>query len=250
MSTITRTVRTQAELDAAVEDGADVILIRSDPDVWLTVEAFSSATVRAFGSSTVEAFGSATVEATAHATVRAFDSVTVRAFDWATVEAAESSTVEAFDFAFVDAAPRVEVHIYSRRVTLNGGIVVDEIALDLRDPAIWCKFHDVEVVEHDGVNIAFLYKAVNSAWTTDRGWDYSPGATPEAASWEPNGACGAGLHFSPRPAQAARYLGSPAHFVRVGVRMDELSPISSDMAKARRVVVPCVEVDINGKDIS
>ena len=44
----TRTVTTQAELDAALADGTDdTIVINSPRGVWLTVEAYDSATVRA-----------------------------------------------------------------------------------------------------------------------------------------------------------------------------------------------------------
>lgn len=119
---ITRTVTTQTELDAALTEGVELVLICSDPGVWLTVEYT--------GSSMVEAWDSATVEATGSATVRAFDSATVRAFDWATVAAADSSTVEAFDSALIDAAPGVEVHIHSRRASIHGGHVIDGTALE------------------------------------------------------------------------------------------------------------------------
>ncbi len=229
------TVRTQEEFDRAVADGVDEILIRSERGIWITVEACGTATVRACGTATVEACGTATV--------RAYDSATVEAYGTATVRACGTATVEA--------APWVAVHLFSQQVTLSGGHVIDMTALDLTDPTIWCAYNGVDIAEHDGQQVAFLYKAVNAEWTTDRGWDYHPGSLPEAATWEPDGQCGAGLHFSPRPAQAQGYLGEPAaHFLRVGVRLDEMSPISSDKAKARRVVVPCVEVDINGNEIT
>jgi hypothetical protein len=245
------TVRTQEEVDRAVADGVDEILIRSERGIWITVRACDSATVRACDSATVEAYDSATVEAYDSATVRAYDSATVRACDSATVRAYDSATVRAYDSATVRAAPWVAVHLFSQQVTLSGGHVIDMTALDLTDPTIWCAYHGVDIAEPDGQQVAFLYKAVNAEWTTYRGWDYHPGSLPEAATWEPDGQCGAGLHFSPRPAQAQGYLGEPAaHFLRVGVRLDEMSPISSDKAKARRVVVPCVEVDINGNEIT
>ena len=124
-----KTVKTQAELDAALADETvEVIDIVSERGVWLTlpasdsatvqafdsatVRAFDSATVRAYGSATVEAFGSATVQAHGSATVRAFGSATVEAFDSATVEAFGSATVEAFDSATVRAFDSATVQAF------------------------------------------------------------------------------------------------------------------------------------------
>ena len=67
----TRTVTTQAELDAALAKRVSTIIIDSPRGVWLTISDSGSATVRASGSATVEASGSATVEASGSATVRA-----------------------------------------------------------------------------------------------------------------------------------------------------------------------------------
>ena len=115
----TRTVTTQAELDAALAEHVDTITINSPRGVWLsigdsgsatveasgsaTVEAWDSATVRAWGSATVEASGSATVEAWGSATVRAWGSATVRAWGSATVRASGSATVRAWGSATVRA---------------------------------------------------------------------------------------------------------------------------------------------------
>ena len=89
----TRTVTTQAELDAALADESlheyDEILIQSPHGVWLEIStsAYDSATVSAYDSATVSAYGSATVSAYDSATVRASDSATVSAYDSATVSA-------------------------------------------------------------------------------------------------------------------------------------------------------------------
>jgi len=103
---------------------------------------------------------------------------------------------------------------------------------------------------HVAEGIAYLYKAVNRQWTTDRGVDYSPGSTPESPDWDPDWRnCGYGLHFCARPVQSLSHLGLPAdkaRFLRVGVRLDELVPLG-DKVRARRVVVPCVEVDLFGE---
>ncbi len=108
--TSTRTVRTQAELDAALGDtSVTAVLIDSTRGVWLSItgtaqkRASGSATVRASGSATVEASGSATVEASGSATVEAYDSATVEAYDSATVRASGSATVRAYGSATVEA---------------------------------------------------------------------------------------------------------------------------------------------------
>ena len=94
-------VRSQVELDAALEgyrnDPDALIIILSDPGVWLYVDDTGSATVEAGGSATVEAWDRATVEA----------------WDRATVEAGGSATVRA--------AKYVAVHLHSQQVTLSGG---------------------------------------------------------------------------------------------------------------------------------
>ncbi|AMU78468.1 hypothetical protein SEA_SKINNYPETE_38 [Mycobacterium phage SkinnyPete] len=275
------TVHTQAELDQALADRADVIYIESDPGVWLRladsasarvvalgsarVEAHSSAHVEAWDSAHVEAWGSAHVEAHSSAHVEAWDSAHVEAWGSAHVEAyasahveAHSSArvvaygsahVEAWGSAHVKAGKYVAVHLHSQRVTLDAqGAVIDMTALDLTDPATWCDYHGVLVAD----GIAYLYKAVNQQWTTDRGVDYSPGSTPEAPDWGPNWRdCGKGLHFCAHPMMSLIYLGLPAdeaRFLQVGVRLDELVPLD-DKAKARRVVVPCIEVDRYGEII-
>ena len=222
-----RTVTTQAELDSALADPAvDLVIIDSPHGVWLRVTSngANSATVTAYGSSTVRASGSATVTAWGSATVRAYGSATVRATPW------------------------VAIHLHSACATVTGGHIIDVAALDLTDPATWCAYHGVPIT--DGV--ATLCKAVNDTWTTDRGVDYSPGSLPEAADWRDNHECGGGLHFSPTPAQARDYYREATRYVAVGVRLDELSPIlgSTPKAKARRVVVACREVTIDGTEVA
>ena len=219
---MTVTVHTQAELDQALADKADAIYIESDAGVWLTVTDSGSSRVVAWDSSSVEARGSSRVEAR------------------------DSSRVVARDSSRVEASKYVAVHLHSQRVTLSGdGHVIDITAIDLDDPATWCEFHGVKVID----GIAYLYKAVNQQWTTDRGVDYSPGSTPEAPDWDPSWRdCGKGLHFCDHPMRSLDFLGGraeDARFLKVGVRLDELIPLGGK-AKARRVVVACVEVDRHG----
>ena len=209
-----RTITTQAEMDQAVADGVH-IKIRSPHGVWITVTACDSSTVTAYGSSTVTA--------------------------------CDSSTVTACDSSTVTAKARVAVHLHSGHAHIDGGVLIDHTA-EPGDAAMWCAYHDVRVTR----GIATLYKAVDDAWTTSRGFDYSPGATPSAPDWSPASACGGGLHFSPSPIEALAYKPDAARFLAVGVALDTLVPIlggDTPKAKAPAVVVACREVDMDGREV-
>ena len=207
----TRSVTTQEELDQAVADGIDRIEIRSSRGVLIEVTACDSSTVRAYGSSTVRAYG--------------------------------SSTVTAYDSSTVTARSGVAVHLHDGKAKVEGGVVIDHTTEWGMTPAQWCDYHGVRVES----GIAYVYKAVDGEWTTDRGSDYSPGATPEAPDWRDDRECGHGLHFSPTPAQALSYYCGATTFVRVGVSLDTLRPAK---CKAPRVVVPCVEVDLDMREVA
>jgi hypothetical protein len=258
---VTVTVKTQAELDAALAASADLIHIESDAGVWLRIENSSSSRVEAWGSSSVEAWDSSRVVARGSSSVVARDSSSVEAWDsssvvaWdsssvvasssSRVEARGSSSVEAWDSSSVEASKYVAVHLHSQRVTLTGkGHVIDLTAIDLNDPATWCEFHGVTVEN----GVAFLYKAVGEDWKSSYGTSYEPGSTPEAPDWNTVQACGKGLHFCAHPLQSLSYLPGATRFLKCGVRLDEMVTLD-DKVKVKRVVVPCVEVDRYGKEL-
>ena len=258
------TVYTQAEFDQAVADGATTIDVRSEAGVWITacdsatvtaydsatvrayvsatVTAYDSATVTAYDSATVRACGSATVTAYGSATVTAYDSATVTAYGSATVTAYGSATVRAYGSATVRATSRVAVHLHTGRATIAGGVLIDHTG-EPSAPAAWCAWHDVTVTD----GIATLYKAVDDAWTTCRGTDYTPGTLPVCGDWRDDSECGGGLHFSPTPAEALAYHPEATRFVAVGVAVDTLRPIldSTPKAKAPAVVAACRAVTID-----
>ncbi|MFE5790672.1 DUF7666 domain-containing protein [Rhodococcus erythropolis] len=148
----------------------------------------------------------------------------------------------AWDSSHVEAGKFVAVHLHSLRVTLSGGVVIDLTRIDLNDPVQWCEFHGVKV--EDG--IAYIYKAVDDEWTTDRGFDYSPGSKTVAPDWDPAKVCGYGLHFGATPIHSRAYFPDATKFVRVGVRLESLVPLG-DKCKAPAVVVAAVEVDVFGR---
>ena len=265
------TVKTQAEFGSALAAGETYIFIDSPAGVWIQVSNTGNATVRAWGNATVEAWDNATVEASGNATVRAWGNATVEAWGNATVEAWDNATVEAWDNATVEASGNatveasgnagvhahhrsqvkagkcVAVHLHDATATVEGGVVID-VSKPLTDPADWCDYHGVEVKR----GIATVYKAVNDAYTTDRGTDYSPGAKPAATDWRADGECGGGLHFSPTPAMARDYYPRATKFLAVGVRVKDLQPIlegGTPKCKAPAVVRACVEVDRRGEAV-
>ena len=214
------TVTTQQALDDAIAAGHEDIVIDSPRGVWVTVRASGSVTVTASGSATVRAHGSAAVTAYGSATVHAYGSATVTA------------------------TPAVAVHLHSGRCTIAGGVLIDHTIIDLTDPQTWCDYHGVPTVD----GIATVHKAVDDDWTTGRGTDYRPGATPSAPDWRDDHDRGGGLHFSPQPWQAREYMLDASRFVAVGVAVADLRPIlgATPKCKAPRVVSPCVEVTIDG----
>ena len=247
----------------------------------VTVRAFENATVNALDNSTVTAYDNATVTALSRATVTVFDDVRVTAFDDATVEAAENAkvrawgnsiisaydhaTVSARDHATVMACGRayvdaygsatvkagicVPVHVYSKTVTHQGGVIIDMTAIDVNDPETWCAMHLVEVGE-DGQ--AHLYKALDA--DLNAGHDYRLTNYPighvvdDTANWVDNNKCGGGLHVSPTPWLAKTYYKEASRFVEVCCPVEELRPINSSKAKAPRFRV-LREVTVDGAPI-
>ena len=212
------------------------------------VEAWGSSHVEAWGSSHVVARGSSHVEARDSSHVEAWGSSHVEAWGSSHVEARGSSHVEARDSSHVVAAKYTAVHLHSQRVQLDAtGAVIDMTAIDTSDPYTWCEMRGVtvEAGKTSKKDIAWVYKAVNDQWTTDRGTDYSPGSTPEAPDWARTGGCGNGLHFGVTPSHSAQYFSEATRYVKCGVRLSECE-VLGDKIKARRVVVPCVEVDRYG----
>ena len=263
---MTRTVTTQAELDAAITAGEANIIINSPAGAWLTlrspgsshVEAWESSHVEAWGSSHVVARGSSHVVARGSSHVEAWESSHVVAWESSHVEAWESSHVvargsshvEAWGSSHVEAQPYVAVHLHSQRVTLSGGVVIDMTKLDLTVPAAWCDFHGAAVVN----GIATLYKATDDTFTAGQTYKpttYAPGTSPVAPDWKPAPQCGNGLHLGPTTHHATEYRRDAARWVRVEVPVADIVPIPGDPAKCKvRTCTVVAEVDRYGRDLA
>ena len=230
------TVKTQAELDAAIAAGSQGIIIDSPAGVWLSVG----------GSATVQAWGSATVEASGSATVRASGSATVRAWGSATVRASGSATVQA--------SPLVAVYLHSGRAVVHGGTLIDLTAITETDPVTWCAVHGVAVTD----GMASLYKATDGDLTAGHSYRpvrYDVGTEPVAPDFDARSKCGGGLHLSPTTGQATTYRSDASRWVRVEVPVGEIVPIPSLLsgAVAKCKVRTCrvvAEVDRNGREIA
>ena len=229
----------------------------------VTVRAFENAKVNAFGNATVRACdcvivvacGDSTVSACDHVTVVAYDNSTVRAcgcvsvaaYDDATVKAWDRVSVAAYDDATVKAGTCVPVHVNSKNVAHQGGVIIDMTAIDVNDPETWCAMHLVEVDE-DGQ--AHLYKALDADLNAGHYYrltNYPIGhIVDDTANWVDNNKCGGGLHVSPTPWMAnPYYYGEESRFVEVCCPVEELRPIDEVNAKAPRLRV-LREVTVDG----
>jgi hypothetical protein len=258
------TVRTQAELDAALAADDGSICIDSPEGVWLRltgsahVVAWGSAHVVARDSAHVVARGSAHVEAWGSAHVVARDSAHVVAWDsahvvargsahvvargsahvvaWgsAHVVARDSAHVVARGSAHVEATPYVAVHLHSQHVRLSGGTVIDLTSLNAENTETWLTYNGLTT---DGDGAVVLYKAVNDDLTSEHALPdgthatYQPGTTLAAPDWRGDHECGGGLHLSPTPLHALDYHRRAIRFVACRVRVADLRTIGWDKAK-------------------
>ena len=234
--TNTLLVQSQYELDKALAEGIAHLRIEHPLGIYLTIADDPGFWLTLWGNSRAELWGNS------RATLRGNSRATLRGN--ASAELLENSRAELSRFTVA--------WLHSLRAKTAGlGHVIDMTAVDRGDPAVWADFHGVKVVD----GIATVYKALRDHYGTDRlGWEgkYAPGETPEASDWRDDASCGGGLHFSPTPRQASEYLEGATRWVKVGVELATLRPIldgGAPKCKAPKVVVPCVEVDINGEPV-
>ena len=225
-------VRSQTELDAALDANDPNIIIDSPAGVWLTLDHGHVAGVR--GESQIGPVkGSATVSGVE-------GSATVR-------DVGGSATIHLHDQSTASNIGKyVAVHLHSAQSTTDGGVIIDTSRLDLTDPHTWCEYHGVTVTDGH----ATVYKAVDSDWHPQSGtqWTYQPGTAVTCDDWSPVAECGNGLHMSPRPVQARGYFPDATRFVECTVTLTDLVPLGGDKCKAPAVV--CVrEVDEDGQPV-
>lgn len=259
-------VRTQEELsEALAKPECHEVVVCSPRGVWLkirdscgkAVEVSGDAMVKVSGDVMVRAFENALVNALDNSTVRAWDCTTVVAYGSATVSAGDHATVRAwnrvsvaaYDDATVKAGTCVPVHVNSKNVTHQGGVIIDMTTIDVNDPETWCAMHLVEVDE-DGQ--AHLYKALDADLNAGHYYrltNYPIGhIVDDTANWVDNNKCGGGLHVSPTPWLAKTYYKEASRFVEVCCPVEDLRPINEAKAKAPRLRV-LREVTVDGSPV-
>jgi hypothetical protein len=181
--------------------------------------------------------------------MRGSGNATMRGYGNATMRGSGNATMRGYDNATMRGGPYVTIYrLNGHRGTVSGTAhVITPPNLTGCDAATWLSYHGIEPDEN---GIVTLFKALDDKWSTDRGFDYSPSATPEAPDWKPNHECGGGLHLSPTPVHAMAYHTDATKFAACPVQADEISVIDQQKIKARRIVAPgCRPVDIDGQPL-
>jgi hypothetical protein len=124
--------------------------------------------------------------------------------------------------------------------------------VDISTGRDWCDYYGIPVAD-DGTCV--LFKAVDKNWgAPHNGFKYIPGTKPKAPDWDGGKAeCGGGLHYSPSPGHARRFLQDPGHYVACLVRVDDLAVHWNDGTYPDKCkgpeVLECWECDEDGKRI-
>ena len=247
-----RPVHDQDELDKALADGVADLRIEHPLGIYLNIADDPGFRLTLWGNSRAELGGNASAELWGNASAELWGNSRAKLWGNSRASLRENASAELWENASAELSRFTVAWLRSPLAKATGtGHVIDMAAVDLGDPALWAVFHGVKVVD----GIATVYKALKDHYGTDRpDWRgaYAPGKAPEAPDWRDDAYCGGGLHFSPTPRQASDYLWGATRWVKVGVELATLRPILDEgtpKCKVPKVVVPCVEVDINGDPV-
>jgi len=146
----------------------------------------------------------------------------------------------------------VAVHLHSKQVKVQGGVLIDVTDLDLTDVETWAG--------HTGADIAdgriTIYKALDADFTAGKHYGrptlYTVGEDLTADDWEDTNECGGGLHLSPSTHQALDYNRDATVFLRCTAALADVRPITDGGTAKCKVRTLHVEsqVDIMGRDIA
>jgi hypothetical protein len=228
-------VRSQQELDRALADGVEDVVINSPSGVVLRVGGESC--VRVGGESCVRVGDSATIQYVGDSATIQYvgDSATIQYVgDSATIQyVGDSATIQ-----YVADSATIQYVADSATIHAYGGTVIDAsryVAIHLHDPRTWCEYHGVPV--SDGV--ALVVKCVDGdlmAGQNHKPTMYPIGGTVSATDWDAGNHCGNGLHFSATTAQAfGCFQGDKrgsVRFLECSVDVGSMVVLSDDKAKA------------------
>jgi len=252
---ISREVRTQAELDAAIAAGEQAVIVggarlaaetKGTASPWFKVlDGFLQLLARESSQPRVEAWGSS------QPSVVARESSQPRVVAWGSsqpsVVANGCTQLQVRGAVAVVAAATVAILVTGGTPKIDGGGFVQRVNRDT--PAAWCGYHGVEVRG----GIALVYKAVNKDFRSERGGDYTPGKIPAADGWN-DLECSSGLHFSPTPGHAqaffrdagVRFVACPVALADMMVHPNGAYP---EKCKAKRMAATGWEVTIDGDPV-
>jgi hypothetical protein len=203
-----------------------------------------SATIqRVGGSATIQSVGgSATIQSVGDsATIQSVGgSATIQSVGGsATIQSVGgSATIRLYGRAkATNVGPRVAVFLYSAQATFDGGQLIDLTDLDMGDAGTWCEYNGATVTDGKVV----LYKAVDADLVAGQGYreiTYPIGEQVTAPDWDPEQACGGGLHLCAEPGATIGYYGGGGdpRFLAVEVDLDDLVTLD-DKVKVRTLRV-------------
>jgi hypothetical protein len=246
-------VRSQQELDRALADGVEDVVINSPSGVVLRVGGEScvrvggESCVRVGDSATIQYVGdSATIQYVGDSATIQYvgDSATIQYVgDSATIQyVGDSATIQyvgdSATIQYVADSATIQYVADSATIHAYGGSIIDAsryVAIHLHDPRTWCEYHGVPV--SDGV--ALVVKCVDGdlmAGQNHKPTMYPIGGTVSATDWDAGNHCGNGLHFSATTAQAfGCFQGDKrgsVRFLECSVDVGSMVVLSDDKAKA------------------
>lgn len=184
-------------------------------------------------------------------------------FYGSTVANVYGGNVEAYDLvslivraqAKIRAGSNVVVRLEGCTMPVEGGIIRQSNQAQWT-PEEWAQNYGVKTEETEDGTVLTVFKCVDSGYYSqfERAYKrtcYAPGSNPIADDWHERRECGGGLHFSPTPVHADKYVGEgevtmgSRRYLACTIPASEAVPLD-DKIKARRVL-KSVEVDRFGR---
>ena len=201
---ITKTVKTQKELDSALLAKVKTIYIDSPAGIWLSV------------GKDVQVI-------------------------YSRVVARESSRVEAWGSSRVVASKYVAIHLHSAKAKIEGGVLIDLTQINLENPQEWLEYHGVKI--EDGSALLYKAVNDKFQTDRGSEWTYAPGNAVTAKDFKPTRECGHGLHFGITPRHARTFHSDATRFVAVHVKIEGLIPLDDKCKVANCEVLYEVDID-------